>query len=107
VAAVATSTSKVNEVRARLTWRIKRPEGLPYPRGEQFATPARFERYGDDWTVDAWSLVMRAAGPVLQDATQPVRVRFLMDDAPQEWLSSGSTFELYEGRLSLAEGVVE
>lgn len=101
------SASKNSEVRARLTWRIKRSEGVPYPRGEQFATPARFERQGDDWTTDAWSLVVRAVGPVLPDATQPVSVRFLMDDAPQDWLASGSRFELYEGRLLLAEGVVE
>jgi hypothetical protein len=100
-------TAKINEVRARLTWRIKRTEGVPYPRGEQFVTPARFERQADDWTADAWSLVVRAAGPLLQDATQPVVIRFLMDCAPQEWLSSGSKFELYEGRLLLAEGVVE
>jgi hypothetical protein len=107
MATVAMSPAEINEVHARLTWRINRPAGVSYPRGEQFATPARFERQGDDWTADAWSLVVRAAGPVLPDATQPVRVRFLMDDAPQEWLSSGSRFELYEGRLLLAEGVVE
>ena len=101
------SSLEIKEVHARLTWHINRPEGVPYPRGERFATPARFERQGDDWTANAWSLVVRAAGPVLPDATQSVRVRFLMDDAPQEWLSSGNRFELYEGRLLLAEGVVE
>lgn len=101
------SPSEIREVRAWLTWRINRGAGVAYPRGEQFATPARFECQGDDWTTDAWSLVVRAAGPVLPDATQPVRVQFLMDDAPQEWLSSGSRFELYEGRLLLAEGVIE
>lgn len=107
MATVAMSPPEIKEVRARLTWRIRRMEGVPYPRGERFATPARFERQGDDWTANAWSLVVQASEPVLPDATQPVRVRFLMDDAPQEWLSSGSRFELYEGRLLLAEGLVE
>ncbi len=96
MAAVAMSR-EIKETHARLTWCINRPEGVPYPRGERFVTPARFERQGDDWTANAWSLVVQAAGPVLPDATQPVRVRFLMDEAPQEWLSSGSKFELYEG----------
>jgi hypothetical protein len=107
MATVAMSPPEIKEVQARLTWRIHRPAGVPYPRGEHFATPVRFDRQGDDWTANAWSLVVQAAGPVLADATQPVRVRFLMDDAPQEWLTSGSRFELYEGRLLLAEGVVE
>lgn len=98
---------EIKETYAWLTWRINRPEGAPYPRGERFATPARFEQQGDDWAAEAWSLVVEAVGPVLTDSTQPVRVRFLIDDAPQEWLSSGSKFELYEGRLLLAEGVVE
>lgn len=92
---------------ARLVWRVERSEGVPYPRGQKFAVPARFAQQGDDWTTNAWSLVVEAAGPVQSDATQAVKVRFLMDDAPQEWLSHGSTFELYEGRLLLAEGVIE
>ncbi len=92
---------------ARLVWRIDRPEGVLYPRGERFATPARFEEQGADWTANAWSLVVVAQGPVQPDASQSVSVRFLMTDAPQEWLSSGCRFQLYEGHLLLADGVVE
>jgi len=96
-----------HEVNARLTWRIRRQAGIPYPRGEQFATPARFDHQGDDWASDAWSVVVRASAPVASDSSQPVRVRFLMDNAPHDWLVSGRKFELYEGRLVLAEGVIE
>jgi hypothetical protein len=95
------------EVAARLKWHVRRPAGIGYPRGERFATPARFEHQGDDWSNDAWSVVVSSAEPVAADSTQSVRVRFLMEDAPHDWLISGRRFELYEGRLLLAEGVIE
>ncbi len=51
---------------------------------------------------------MSASRPVATDSTQDVRVRFLMEEAPHEWLLvSGRRFELYEGRLLLAEGVID
>jgi hypothetical protein len=92
---------------ARLVWRIDRPEGVRYPRGERFAAPARFEQQGADWTANAWSLFVVATAPVQPDAAQRVSIRFLMADAPQEWLRSGSRFQLYEGKLLLADGVIE
>lgn len=99
-------TKEIKEMNARLTWCISCPTGGAYPRGKVFATPARFEQQGDDWMANAWSLIVKAQGVVQPDGTQLVRVRFLMDDAPQEWLTPGRGFELYEGRLLLAEGVV-
>lgn len=95
------------EVAAQLKWHIRRPSGTEYPRGKRFATPARFEHQGDDWSDNAWSVVVSAADPVADDSTQSVRVRFLMEEAPHDWLVSGRKFELYEGRLLLAEGVIE
>lgn len=94
------------EVRARLKWCIPLA-GIGYPRGKQFATPARFDHQRDDWTNDAWSVVVSAADPVTTRSMQDVRIRFLMNEAPDHWLVPGKRFELYEGRLLLAEGVVE
>jgi hypothetical protein len=56
---------------------------------------------------DAWSVVVTASQPVGSDSSQSVAIRFLMDDAPHNWLVPGRRFELYEGRLLLAEGLVE
>ena len=95
------------EVKVRLTWRGIRPARLGYPRGKEFAMPARFEHQGDDWTKNAWSVVVLASTPVAPDSTQDVRVRFLMDNAPHEWLLSGRRFELHEGPLVVAEGTIE
>jgi hypothetical protein len=95
------------EVEARLKWHIRRHAAIEYPRGERFATPARFDHQGDDWSDNAWSVVVSASDPVATDSTQKVRVRFLMDEAPHDWLVAGRRFELYEGRLLLAEGVIE
>lgn len=94
-------------VGARLRWCVRCPEGTEFPRGTRFATPARFEHQGEDWTQDAWSVVIESTKPVEPDSTQSVSIRFLMDNAPHDWLVSGKKFELYEGRLLLAEGVVE
>jgi hypothetical protein len=95
------------EVSARLQWCINFPFGTSFPRGERFATPARFDHQGDDWTDDAWSLVVSAKMPVQDGFEQAVKVRFLMDEAPQSWLVPGKKFELYEGELLLAKGVIE
>lgn len=95
------------EVEARLEWRIRRPSGIENPRGERFATPARFEQQGEDWDKNAWNVVVTSSEPVASDSTQRVRVRFLMDEAPHDWLMSGARFELYEGSLLLAEGVID
>ena len=56
---------------------------------------------------DAWSVVVSASSSVTADATQDVRVRFLMDNGPDAWLTTGRQFSLFEGRLLLAEGVIE
>ncbi len=92
---------------ARLTWRINVPESAPYPRGKSFSAPARFLSHYEHWPSEAWSLVVQAATPVESDGTQLVRVRFFVDEAPHHWLTRGSKFELYEGLLMLADGVVE
>lgn len=77
------------------------------PRGQRFVVPAKFDHQGDDWTSNAWSLVVESDKAVSADGSQVVNVGFLMPEGPQQWLSSGRRFSLFEGRLLLAEGVVE
>lgn len=95
------------QARARLLWKIPTSGSVISPRGDRFVTPAKFDHQGDDWTVNAWSLVVESAGPVTPDGSQPVRVHFLMPDSPNDWLTPGRHFLLLEGDLQLAEGIVE
>jgi hypothetical protein len=72
----------------------------------RFAVPARFDHQGEDWKNNAWSLVIQSEAPARSDGTQPVRVWFLVPDAPHEWLVPGRGFVLYEGSVQIAEGTV-
>lgn len=76
------------------------------PRGQRFSLPARFDHQGEDWTHDAWSLVVEVEGVPDAEGYQVGAARFLVPDAPDDWLSEGKRFTLFEGRLALAEGEV-
>jgi hypothetical protein len=96
--------------RAEIRW-LRPDEGgrtIP-PKGPQYSTVARFSTQTDEqWSQEAWSLVLSLEEGLGQDLRQKARVRFLADDAiaPKEWLKPGSAFELYEGRKRVAEGRV-
>lgn len=99
--------AEMKSVSVRLNWRIPVLEGQLFPRGRRFVVPARFERQGSNWTEDAWSLTIACTGPVTDAAEHRAEVSFLMPGAPDEWLMQGSRFELFEGGLQLADGIVE
>jgi hypothetical protein len=96
-----TQTAKV-----LLHWLVTGPS-THSPRGQRFSLPARFDHQGDDWTSDAWSLVVDVEGVPDTQGHQLGTVRFLMPDAPHEWLSEGKRFIFFEGRLALAEGEIK
>ena len=85
---------------------LNRPSGRS-PLGERFARPARFDHQGDDWIDDAWSLVVDVKGHPNIQGDQDGTVRFLTPAAPQEWLSAGKKFTLFEGRTPVAKGEVK
>jgi hypothetical protein len=76
------------------------------PRGQHFTLPARFEHQGDDWIEDAWSLVVEVDGVPESNGQQYGIARFLMPTAPQDWLTAGKEFTIFEGELALARGSV-
>ena len=77
------------------------------PLGQHFSRPARFDHQGDDWTSNAWSLVMDLKGSPDVQGYQAGTARFLMPTAPQLWLSVGQRFTLFDGQLPVAEGEVK
>lgn len=77
------------------------------PLGQHFSRPARFDHQGDDWTNDAWSLVVDVKGHPNNQGDQDGTVSFLTPAAPHEWLSVGKKFTLFEGRTPVAKGEVK
>ena len=93
-------------VRILLHWLVELPLNGQSPRGPRFALPARFDHQGDEWENDAWSVVIITEGKPDRKGEQIAVARFLVSDAPHDWLTVGKRFTLFEGKLALAEGVV-
>ena len=92
--------------KVRLHWLVTAPPGKS-PRGLRFSTPARFDHQGEDWIRDAWSLMIDTQGIPDAQGQQFATAKFLVPNAPHDWLAPGKHFTLFEGELALAEGVVE
>lgn len=92
--------------KARLKWLIPTGKNSISPRGARFSTVARFEQQGDNWTEDAWSLTVQPLAWPDDHGEQDVLVQFLSPNAPQDFLSKGSKFELHEGAKIIAAGLV-
>lgn len=83
--------------------RSKPPTGEGSPR---YATIVRFAESVDDSSPgEAWSLVVEKV-EALSLYSWVAEVRFLMETAPLGLLSSGRTFELYEGHKRVATGKI-
>jgi len=88
-----------------LHWLVSGPSNHS-PRGQRFSLPARFDHQGEDWTEDAWGLVVDVEGVPDAESHQVGIARFLMPGAPHDWLSEGKRFILFEGRSAIAEGKI-
>ena len=100
----------MHSAKVLLHWLNRPSDGSPddhSPLEEHFSRPARFDHQGDDWTDDAWSLVVDVKGRPNTQGEQDGTARFLMPTAPQEWLSVGKKFTLFEGRTPVAKGEVK
>jgi hypothetical protein len=93
-------------VKAALHW-FELQSNRPFPRSQRFSRPARFEHQGEDRKQNAWSLTVITEGDVDAQGRQSAEVKFLVPEAPHDWLSIGKRFTLFEGELALAEGIVE
>ena len=75
------------------------------PKGLQYSTVSKWpDQPDDDWLRAAWSIVLEFdRSPAEQGSPSSARARFLVDEAPQDWLQPGRKFELYEGRRKVAD----
>lgn len=85
-----------------LHWLANNPSNHS-PRGQRFSLPARFDHQNEDWTGDAWSLVVNVDGVPDEEGRQQGTARFLAPGAPHDWFVKGKKFALFEGPKVLAE----
>lgn len=92
---------------ARIRWRSPKERGTrALPPTLRYIGISRFPPTIDPAEETAWSVecVFDVPPPEQPDPlVSEGRVRFLMDRAPQHWLRSGVTFELYEGAVCVAD----
>jgi hypothetical protein len=91
---------------ARVCW-VPETEGgrrIP-PTGHRYVMVAKF---ADDntWPDEAWSLVVDLSESPLGSHCTTANVRFLVPQAPVHLLTTGSKFELFEGRRCVATGEI-
>ena len=97
-------------MRAKIEW-VKPEEGgrSRPPSGEgsrPYSAPVKLGGSNEPWPPpEAWSLVVeKVEAPDLY--TWEADVRFLVEGAPVQLLTTGRNFELYEGRLCVARGTL-
>jgi hypothetical protein len=92
-------------VEAELRWRSKGEGGRSAPpSGPTYSTVARFASQGESWKRDAWSLHIEFIGVPDGRLNHRVKVRFLVEGAPEDLLKLGSEFDLMEGTRVVAHG---
>ena len=96
----------VASIRARLKWLPELEGGRKSPPSAGYCTPARFASEYDKWPEEAWSLYISKVLELQCDGKMEAEIKFLMPNAPMHLLSPGSEFELLEGDILVAKGVV-
>ena len=95
-------------VSAKLQWMCPEKSGRQAPPlGPRYSTVARFKQQHDTWSEEAWSLVVEWSESPDVSLVHHVNVRFLMENAPEDLLVSGNSFELMEGERVVAVGEIE
>ena len=88
----------MNGMKAEIRWLTFEEGGRrSLPTGPMYVAPAKFLAHSEKWGVEDWSLVVEKIENADGSKEWLTNVWFGMEDAPHEWLSSGSSFELYEG----------
>ena len=92
---------------AKITWLTPDQGGRRAPpSGPQYIAPARFIVAADRSSYGNWGLVVDLVSRPAASNDWIAKVRFLVGEAPHEWLADGTRFELYEGTKRVAQGNV-
>ena len=93
------------KARVSVKWLLRDPAGR-VPVWETYPRPVLFD--GEEWADDeAFSLIIDLEGTPDSDGKQAGVAHFFAESAPQEKLSPGRKFAIYEGNFATLEGVVE
>lgn len=94
-------------VRATICWMPPEAGGRTTPPlGPTYSTAARFDRLRERWPSEGWSIVAELVGPMDERRCVEARVRLLNPDGPEELLSPGSQFDLFEGAKRVGRATV-
>jgi len=91
-------------MQSKVTWVLAEDGGRrALPTERRYVTVARFPEDGDRWNEEAWSVVLEASPPPSEQGNPTVvDARFLANDAPQDRIRPGRSFDLYEGARRVA-----
>jgi hypothetical protein len=93
---------------ARIEWVPQSQGGRRAPPvGPRYVAIAKLESAAESWPGEAWDLAIELIDRPRGPHEWIARVYFVFDDAPQEWLTEGEHFALYEGRRCVAHGEVQ
>jgi hypothetical protein len=90
--------------RAKIQWIPAKEGGRRITPCTRYSTVARFDDAMADWPDTAWSLVVEVQNEAKDSQETIASVHFLVPDAPDHLLHSGSRFELFEGHRVVASG---
>jgi hypothetical protein len=89
-------------VEVLVTWLTIKAVALP--QGNQYTSVAKFEEDKDTWEQEAWSIVLEFDNtPAKQGNPSRGTAKFLVENGPIERLVIGNRFEMYEGKVIVAE----
>lgn len=67
------------------------------PTSGKYVTVARFFVEDDKWPEEAWSVILEFSKQGEEIDYTSGKAAFLVENAPVDWLKSGSVFEMFEG----------
>ncbi len=89
-------------VNVTVTWLASK--AINIPNTLQYITVAKFDEDKHTWEKEAWSIVLEfTKSPKEQGNPSKGTARFLVDNSPLDRLATGTAFEMYEGKMKVAE----
>jgi len=91
-------------------WVFWDPDGRVHlPGGLQYSTTSRWphQKTKEEWEQDCWSVVLTfELPPDRQGSPSKGLLRFLVEEAPHDWLKPDGKLQLYEGPKKVADVLI-